>query len=317
MGRASTAAYDSHLTNFAHGLAPDINKGLADIMAPEVEAPSAGGHYKSYDTDDAFRVYDTRRALGGKGRRIEMDATDPRFDCSPHALEIAIDDFEYEKAGAGNENRLKEAKVKTLISVNALSREKRVFDVYEAGTTAEVGAGDWTDPTVDPIDELDAIIADLAIETGRTPTDLVLGLPALQQARKHPKVMSRFPGIAMLNINAKAIEGLLILPVRVHIGMLSYTSAKPGKKGVAKETIVGSRVYALLNTPSPTEFDPSAAKTFVTRRGSVQGVRLYREEPHADIAELDWSEDIKLTGAMCVKRIDVTTGSISEEGGEG
>ena len=35
-----------------------------------------------------------------------------------------------------------------------------------------------------------------------------------------------------------------------------------------------------------------------------------RDEPHADSLLVDWSEEVQLTGAECVKRIDVTVGDI-------
>lgn len=313
MSRASTVAYNPTLTNYAHGLAPDISKGLADILAPEVVVPAGAGQFKAYDDDQAFRIYNTRRAMGGKSRRVEFEAEDPKYDCSPHGLEIAIDDAEKDRAGEDNVPRLEEAKTKVLVCTASLAREKRVLDMFEEGTQAVGGAGDWVDPDVDPIDELDGILADLATQTGQVPTDVCIGLPALQQLRKHPLVRARFPGAPVVSINAAAITSLLILQVNVHIGVLSATTVKPGKVG-NKANMLGARIYALVNSANPTEYDPSAAKTFVTNRGGVRGVKKYRDEPHADILLVDWSEDARITGTKCVKRIDVTTGPM-EVGG--
>lgn len=302
--------YDVQLTNFAHGIAPDFTSSLAELMAPQCIAPAAAGQYIAFDDDEAFRYINTRRALGGDMAMIDFPTGSPTFNCEPHALGIATDNFELERVGDAGVAMLREAKTRTLISRNALSREKRVFDAYSAGVVAEGGLGDWTDPDIDPIEELDSIIADLATQTGIAKIDLILGLPALLQARKHPKVIARFPGAQMVNVNANAIQNLLVMPVTVHVGIMPIITEKTGKAGV-KINIVGGKVYALISQKSPSPFDPSAAKTFTTTLGQVKGVGVVQKPPFAEVNFLDWSEDIKITGSKCVKRIDVTTGAIA------
>lgn len=307
---AKGIAYDVQLTNFAHGIAPDYTSMLAELMAPQCVSPAAAGQYVEFDDDDAFRYVETRRAMGGKGARLTIDSDEPTFSCDPHSIEIPTDSFEKEKVGDAGTPMLREAKVRTLVSRNALSREKRVFNAYEAGTTAEAGLGDWTDPDIDPIEQLDQIISDLATQTGIAKIELVFGLPALRQIRKHPKVRDLFPGAQAININAAAIQSLLIMPVNMNVGILPIVIEKVGKAG-NKTNIVGARVYALITQKNPSPFDPSAAKTFTTRLGQVDGVGMYEEPPFAEINFMAWSEDIKITGSKCVKRIDVTTGAIA------
>jgi hypothetical protein len=43
----------------------------------------------------------------------------------------------------------------------------------------------------------------------------------------------------------------------------------------------------------------------------VDGVGFVEKPPFAEVNFMAWSEDIKLTGTKCVKRIDVTTGAIA------
>lgn len=303
-------AYDAQLTNFAHGIAPDFSSALAEIMAPQCIAPAAAGQYIAFDDDEAFRYIETRRALGGDMAMIDFPTTSPTFSCVPHALGIGTDKFEIERVGEAGISLLREAKVRTLVSRNALSREKRVFDAYSSGTTAVAGLGDWTDPDIDPVDQLDQIIADLATQTGISRIELVIGLDALRQARKHPKVLARFPGALAVNVNSAALASLLIMPVRIHVGVLPIVTEKTGKAGT-KTIISGSKVYALISQPNPSPFDPSAAKTFTTTQGQVKGVGTVEKPPFSEINYVDWSEDIKITGTQCVKRIDVTTGPIA------
>lgn len=303
-------AYDVQLTNFAHGIAPDFTSTLAEIMAPQTVAPAAAGQYIAFDDDEAFRYIDTRRALGGDMAMIDMPSTSPKFACDPHALGIPTDRFEYERVGDAGLTMLRESKIRTLVSRNALSREKRVFNAYADGTSAESGLGDWTDAAIDPIDQLDQIVSDIATQTGQAKIELVIALDALRQLRKHPKVIARFPGADMINISAQRIAQLLIMSVTPHIAMIPIAMEKTGK-AASKTTIGASKVYALISQANPSPFDPSAAKTFTTRQGQVDGVGFVEKPPFIEVNFMAWSEDIKMTGTKCVKRIDVTTGAIS------
>ena len=302
-------SFDVQLTSFAHGIAPDYTSALDEIMAPQCVAPAAAGQYVQFDDDEAFRYLDTRRALGGKGARIQISSTSPTFNCDPHSIEIPTDVFEYDKVGSAGIQMLREAKVRTLVSRNALSREKRVFDAYADGTTAENGLGSYTDDDKDPIAEIDSIIASLATSTGQRNIDLVIGLGAFQQIRNHPKVLARMPGADLATLSPERLRALLILPVQIHIAMLPIATEKVGK-AASKTVIANDKIYALITQKNPSPFDPSAAKTFTTNLGQVQGVGMYEERPFAEINFMAWSEDIKLTGASCVKRIDVTLGEV-------
>lgn len=302
-------SFDVQLTNFAHGIAPEYTNPLAEKMAPQCVAPAAAGQYVAFDDDEAFRYIDTRRALGGKGARILLLSTSPTFDCAPHSIEIPTDVFEYEKVGEAGMPLLREAKIRTLVSRNALSREKRVFDAYAAGTSAESGLGVWTDDDKDPIAEIDSIIADLATATGQRGINLTIGLGAFQQIRKHPKVLGRMPGADLATLTVERLKSLLVLPVNIDIAMMPIATQKTGK--AATKAVIGTdKIYAYISQPNPSPFDPSAAKTFTTRMGQVQGVGFYEEKPFAEINYLSWSEQIKMTGTQCVKRIDVTTGDV-------
>lgn len=305
-----TASLNAGLTNFAHGIAPDYTSALAEIMAPQCVAPAAAGNYLNFDSDEPFRYVNTRRALGGRAVRIELPATSPSFDCKPHALEIPTDHFELEKVGEANVGLLRESKIRTLVSRSAISREFRVFQAYADGTTAESGLGAWTSASVDPIDELNSIVIGVALATGSPNVHLTIALNALQQLGKHPKVLARFPGAPLVNVTGDMLAKLMLIPVTVHVAMMPIATEKSGK--AASKGFVGSaKVYAFITQANPSPYDPSAAKTFTTRLGQVDSVGFYEEKPFAEINFMAWSEDIKLTGTECVKRIDASIGTIA------
>ena len=297
------------LTNYARGLSQDLRSALADFIAPEVIVPAATGQYKSFDDKNAFQVLDTSRAVGGPARRLEFAANDPTYNCLPQALEIPIDDHERDEAGQGDPLHLEQAKTQTLVSSAVASHESKVFDAVAASIAAVGGVGSWSGAanTDDPVAELDAQIEALATATGMMPNRLVIGLPAWAIIRHNPQVVARFPGAASVGVTRAQFASLLLNPdLDIRVGVLSRDTTKWGKTKDAAN-IVGSELYLFTGVTSPTLYDPSFMKTFRTRRGGVDIVRVYREESsRSDVLAVDWTEDIKVTSAVCAKRITVS-----------
>ena len=297
------------LTNYARGLSQDLRSSLAEFLAPEVVVMAATGQYKSFDDKNAFQVLDTSRAVGGPARRLEFAANDPTYNCLPQALEIPIDDHERDEAGRGDPLRLEQAKTLTLVSSAAASHETKVFDRAASGLAPVSGAGDWSGASNsnDPVAEIDARIEELATRTGRMPNRMVIGLPAWSVIRHNPAVISRFPGAASVGVTVSQFSSLLLNPdVEIRIGVLSRDTAKWGKTK-NNVNIVGSELYLFIAQASPSVYDPSFMKTFRTRGGGVDVVRVYRENSsRSDVLAVDWTEDIKVTSGVCGARISVT-----------
>lgn len=288
------------LTNYARGLAQDLTGSLASFLAPEVVVPAASGQYKSFDDKNMFQVLDTSRAVGGPARRLEFAASDPTYNCLPQALEIAIDDHERDEAGDGDPLRLEEAKTQTLVSSAVISHEAKVFACLDSIT-----ANDGIDTSGDDVvTAIDAQIEGLATDTGRLPNRMVIGLPFWNRIRNAPKVISRFPGAASVGVTMAQFASLLLNPsIDVRVGILAKDLAK---MGAAKNTanIAGGQLMIFHASASPTLYDASFMKTFRLRRGGVDVVRTYRDDSaRSDILAVDWSEDIRVTSAICARKI--------------
>lgn len=307
MSRASR--FHVTLTNYARGLSQDLSSSLADFIAPEVIVPAATGQFKSFDDKNAFQVLDTSRAVGGPARRLEFAASDPTYNCLPQALEIPIDDHERDESGQGDPLEIEKAKTLTLVSSALVSHEAKVFGSVASSVSPVVGIGGWSGATNDndPIAEIDAQIEALATDTGMLPNRMVIGLPAWALIRHNPQVIARFPGAASVGVTLAQFASLLLNPdIEIKVGVLSRDENKWGKAKSAKN-IVGSELYLFHGRSRPTLYDPSFMKTFRTRRGGVDVVRIYREESsRSDVLAVDWTEDIKVTSAICARRITVT-----------
>jgi hypothetical protein len=304
----TSSRYHTTLTNYARGLANDIESALASYLAPEVIVSAAVGQYKAFSDKNAFQTPNTARAIGGPARRLHFEATDPTYNCRPHALELPIDDHERDEAGEGDPLRLEEAKTQTLISSAVASHEIAVFSAAAAAVAPTPG-GAWSGSAneADPIAEIDALIEEIATNTGRMPNRLILGLPAWSILRHNPQVIARFPGAAQVGVTLKQFASLLLNPeIEPKVGTIAYDQNNWGQ-GANIANVIGSELYVYYGSSRPTLYDASFMKTFRTRRGGVDTVRLYREEnARSDILAVDWTQDVQVTAAPAGRRLTIT-----------
>ena len=278
MGKLGTSTYVETLKSYAYGVAQDVKTTLADFIAPRVPVGVGSGQFKKFSDKNAFQVYETLRAVGGKAKRIEFEASDGNFNCAANALELPIDDQEREKAGDA-QTALEEAKTRTLVINAALA----------------------------PIDEIDEQIAAIATETGLMPNRMVIGLGAWRILKNHANVLKRQTGVSNKGVSLEVLAGMLLNPAMdIRVGVMSADSAKMGKTA-SKSNVVGSEIFLFHGSDNPTQYDPGFAKTFSIGATSVEDVRMYRDEGcRSDIIAVDWSEDVQVVSTICAKRITVS-----------
>ena len=137
--------------------------------------------------------------------------------------------------------------------------------------------------------------------------NLVLSLDGWRTLRNHPKVKARTSGVKVAGITVDDLRNLLMIPVNVVIGAVSYNANNQGQSTVSKSQLVGSHAILTYSVPSPTVYDPSGFKCFTTGSGNVESVRMYRDETaRADVIAIDWSRDIKQTSTLGTIRLALT-----------
>lgn len=311
MSRQISAAVNYVLTQYAQGFANDLLKmqQVVAALCPIVNVTGASGGYKIFSDRNSFTVYSTQRGLGGAAKRILFDASDGTFSCEPQALEVTVDDHERAlAAGSGLADALlDQGKIRALLNGTALSHMDKVVAYILANTTAVDGRGNWSNPDIDPIDQLDEQLDTLSNDVGSvTGITLTLSTGAWRTLRDHPKVKARCTGVQVSGISTSQLEGMLLFPVNVVIGAVSKVSNKEGQT-VAKSNIVGANALISYSVPNPTQYDPSPFKCFTTGSGLVGAVRTYRDEgSRSDVHAVDWIEDIKQTSTVSCKRLAIT-----------
>jgi hypothetical protein len=303
----AAASANPILTNYASGLAQDRRSAVAEFLAPTVVVPATVGHFKKYDDKNFYQSAPTGRAVGGSAFRVEFNATDPTYNCKPQALEIAIDDSERDAAGGDSPIILEQAKTEVLINTAVLSHEVAVLTAIKAGVSAESGKGVWSSPDIDPIDQIDEQINAIATATGMLPNRIAIGLGAWAILRRNKKVKDRVTFKSAGSIALSDFAACLLNPsIEIRLGVLVKDSTKmPATKSTSN--VVGDECFIFYALPNPSTYDPSFAKTFRGGSGSVDSVRVYRDEKaRSDILAVDWSEDIQVVASSCCKRISVT-----------
>jgi len=304
MGKISTSTYKETLKNYAYGVAQDAKTSLADFIAPRVPVGIGSGQFKKFNDKNAFQIYDTNRAVGGRANRMEFEATDGVFNCKPNALELPIDDQERAQAGEADA-QLEEAKTRTIVINAALAREKKVFDLVKAKVAA---AATWDSTgTDDPIDLIDEQIVAIATATGMMPNRMVIGLGAWRLIKNNAEVLKRHVNVSNKGVTLDVLAGMLLNPqIDIRVGVMSYDANKMGKAD-SKSNVVGSEIFLFHGNDNPTQYDPGFAKTFSIGNNSVEAVRMYRDEGcRSDILAVDWSEDVEVVSTICAKRITVS-----------
>lgn len=302
---ATASRVDATLTTYARGVQQDRTKSLAEYLAPSVPVASASGKYKSFSDKNAFQLLNTARAVGGPAARLEFEADDPEYSCKPNSLEIGVDDHERDEAGDAD-TMMEQAKVDTLLSSALTNHENGVMGRINAALSAVGGVGVWSNASNDPVDEIDQQILAITTDIGMMPNRIVFGLGAWMAFRKHTKVINRQPGATLQGLTTGQASALFLNPeIEVRVGVMSKDSAKFGAAKSASQ-IIGLEVYVFYNSPAPTQFDPSFAKTFRVREG-IDRVYRYRDDRHrSDVLCLDWTVDTKIVSTIAARRISIT-----------
>ena len=313
MSREVTATLNQQLTTYAQGHMNDLRKSmeLAERLAPTVAVGGSTGQYKKFDDANSFQTYTTARPMGGEAKRIVFEATDAFYNCKPQALEVTVDKEERNQAGTDNsiaQQLLDEGKIRALLNVTALSHVRNVCDIVLAALTAEAAPiGVWSNPDIDPIDQLDKIIDDLATACGSTEgIKVTMSLTAWRTLRNHAKTKARAVGVQVGGITLEQLQSILAIPVDVAAYAITYNAAALGQ-AKNKARLLAGQVLVTYSTPAPTQYDPSAFKNFTVGPGGVQSVRSWMApsgfyEAHV----IDWSEHIVQTSTVGAKKIELS-----------
>lgn len=312
-----SATLNYQLTNYAQGLWNDISEviKLAERLSPTTVVPGANGQFKKFDDKNSFMPEKTVRAMGGDPVIIAFNASDDFFNCRPQALEVRVDKEEDQAAGdAGGDvqqNLLDQGKIKALVNKVALSHVLDVCTTVLNAVPPIGGAGNWSNPDIDPIDQINAQLLALSQNVGSTQNvKITLDLATWNTLRSHPKVKARAlfgAASALASISTDQLNSGLLFPCDIMVANVVYDTTRLAQAPNKARALAGNFLIH-YSVPSATIYDASAFKTFtVGASGFLGNVRTYIAPNQLWRGHLvDWSRDIKQTSSLSMVRIGMT-----------
>ena len=300
------------LSTYAHGIGQDLvaMRQMAQLLAPVVPTGGTSGLYNKFDNTAAFKVYAdsvARRAVGGQASDIGFLSDTANYNAVPYGLRISIDGHERLQAG-DNPALLEQAKTRTLTINCYLAYLSAIVTIVKAAVSAATGKGGWNNGNVDPIKELNEQIKAVWLATGILPNHVTMDFGAWAVLSDNPNVLKRMPGADLAQVTPARVGKLLVNPnatIEVVETAILYGGGL-GNTSATRRGVMGGSALIYFNSVSPTQYDPSFCKTFAPASGLFTEVYSYREEPHLDWFENDWTADVAVVSSSLCKRIDVT-----------
>ena len=313
-----SATLNYQLTAYAQGLWNDLADvvKLAERLAPTTPVPGAAGQFKKFDDKNSFMPEKTARPLGGDPVLINFNASDDSYSCQPQALEVRVDKIEEQAAGSEGggvaNDLLDQGKIKALLNKTALSHVLDVTSAVIANTSAVAAIGNWSNPDIDPIDQLDQVLLSLTQNCGSTQNiKITMDITSWNALRNHPKVKARSLFGAASSIGAISTDMLnaaIIIPCDIMVANIVYDTTRLGQTSSKTRALQGTCLVH-YSVPGATLYDPSAFKSFtVGSAGSFLGnVFTYQAPNQLWRGHLvEWSRDIKQTSSLSMQRLAIS-----------
>ena len=300
------ATVDTHLTNYAQGFSPKMDKALADFIAPRIQVPTSAGEYTIFDSQEAFLAYDAQRPHGQNPNLTHHTATKGTYSTKEYGLGQTIDPAERRAAGPTAGFLVDEAKTKKLITNTVVSHEKAVWTAVKAGISATTKA--WGDDSNDPIKDIQLDALSIYNTLGVMPNAMVISYGAWAKIANNAKVTGRMPGADNNTLNRQILASFFpnmdINPENIRVGAIPVDSAKKGGSS-SKAEVTGTELYLFYREEGAGLDDPSFAKTFVAPDTSFTQIVRWDDGIIQQLATT-WAVDIKVTAAAAAKRYTVT-----------
>ena len=310
--RPTNVQIRADLTNYAYGIMQDLQaaRRIAQILSPVVPTGGVTGLYNKFDDTAAFKAFAdavARRAIGGQANKIEFLSTTANYNAKPYGLRVAIDQFERDQAGAV-QSLLEQAKTRTLTINCAMAYLANVVTIVKAAVAATAGKGLWAEANVDPIQELNDLIKSVWLASGIVPNHVCMDFGAWCVLSGNANVLKRMPGADIAAVTPTRVQGMLVNPnatIDIVDTAVLYGGGL-GNSSATKRGVLQGTVLAFYNSAAADAYDPSFCKTFAPSANLFTDVYTYREEPHLDWFENDWTCQPVVVAASLCKRIDVT-----------
>ncbi|GEN36125.1 MULTISPECIES: major capsid protein [Paenibacillaceae] len=229
---STTRMVDPILTNVAIGYRNA--KYVGDALFPIIPVDKEQGKIPKWGTE-SFRIYNTRRQIRSKTNRVDFDPITVPYMLEEEALEVAIDDREYEESAGVLQ--LEMSRTRMLTDNIRLKMEKDQADAaqnqanYASGhTLALSGTDKFNDDTSKPVDVIGDARSTVRSKIGVYPNVLMLGVSSFEALKNHPAIIERIK-YSQTGVVTAAILAEVFGVESVEVGETVYAS----KDGVMQD----------------------------------------------------------------------------------
>lgn len=293
------------IQEYAQGRAREATGEIADFIAPTVNVNKHTGKYRKYGKNNRFKIPETLRGLGGKATVLRFAREDANFDCSPHALDVELDNIEIDEAEG--ENLLMEAADESA-GLGGMAHERDVINAALAAATSVAGAGAWSNPDVDPVAKLNEIIISVLLAAGggsMMEIGVVIDPNSVIKFFANKQVKSYFPGNVRIAPTLENMQALFVGRVVPKIAFLA-TDTAPSGKDASMAFALSNACLVFARNGNPTRRDPSFMKTFRPRNRWMVPGTYQREDQRGEVVKMDWSADVQVTNEEAGKKITIS-----------
>ena len=283
--------------SYAQGAAITNTGFLADIIAPVAPVASPQGKFKKYDVESAFlEDLETSRAPGAEGLMIEFDASDPSFNCEPHAVNVPVDVINVDQIGY-NYAMMQAADMASF--AKGLSHERAVFKLAKALLASNAVV--WNAASK-PLETLDAALRAVVLGSFGgfgLEAHIIFGMAAWQRFKSNASVSGKFVVNTSKNAGAafaipaiNSVGSMTLVESQAHLSLVVQNEAK---QGLAKSMnfVTDDEVFVFMRPRNPNQLDAGFMKTF-RLNGRYMSPRTWKSPSgRNEFAAYDWSVDVQ------------------------
>jgi hypothetical protein len=298
-------SFRQDLTDYAFGILRDNEKLLAEVkrIAPVVPTGALAGRYPEFNNLQDFAVTDTKRVAGGETAEAKFAGKMVDFVLQPNALRTGLDyEIEVPMAG-GNAGSLELAKTHSLMSQAMGSLALGGYTVLKSGRAAHATLGKWSDPNVDPIDEIEAAAIEIYEATGMYPNKCDITPQMWRYLKKSSLALKRFGGksgsMKMEDVGAEA--GDLDMQMVKGAGL---ASGDFGQSSATFTPMLGVACWVYYSNPIASGQNATFAMTLARDADLLGGVYEYMtEDGTSKKLRLAWFVKTVVQSAALARRI--------------
>ncbi|EHP39421.1 hypothetical protein OR16_31719 [Cupriavidus basilensis OR16] len=280
---------------------------VGNFLFPVVPVEVSGGKVIQFGKE-AFQLYDTQRAPGGRAARINAGYQGVPYALENHGLDAQVPDEISRDAQRVPGIDLAKVYIKTVqdslglgveVAQATMARDATKYDANHK--LALAGTAKWSDPSSDPAANVNAGREAIRASTGRYPNTLLLSAMAFTALRFHPKILEKFKYTSSASITEDMLAKYFNVD-RVVVGgavkaddkgnftdvwgadaVLAYVPIRAGN--LSEATKVGATIQ-----------QPSYGYTY-TMRGHPNVEQPYRDNPSRSwVYGLNWERAPVLSG---------------------